>query len=130
MSLEPPASLAAPLASNQNATLVFEVSDAGGSVDDFGNYIPNVTDVIIQAIAHQSRDSHDTQLGVDLKGVVMRGRCTSPKTFPSTVKSGMRANANINGEVGSFTLIKSEGNPYTNGQLGDSFVGVFLRESP
>jgi hypothetical protein len=128
MDLTPPTALFSPLLANKNATLVFTVSAPTGTTDDFGNYIPATTTVTVVAIMHESGDRQEVAPGVDIDGLLMRGRCVSPKDFPATVYNGMTAQATINGKAGVFTLMQGEGNPYTNNALGKSFMGVFRRE--
>lgn len=125
MNLVPPASLAIPLAENENATIIFDVAN-GTQLDPLtGNLQPVNIQVTLKAILHSVRKADAFFMGADKKQQRMRGRLTNPKNLPSGIGHLSKGIATIGGKQGTFILHHQIQNPYVKGVLGDKIEGVF-----
>jgi len=134
MNLSPPSSLFSPISDIANASLYFQVSAGGGSVDAAtGNYIPNTNTVQVTAKMAMSNDKTEVQPGVNENLITVSGWFVNPTNPPVTIKHGMQVDCLFAGVRGTLEFLAPIPNPYvteaiTAGGWGFRFNGIFRRE--
>ena len=119
--------MTSPFADFANATLTFKVP--GSTVtNNLGNPEGAVTELVVKAMLRKSNRQPTNILnpGSDVDLVLLTGRCVEPIALPLAIVAESVAIANIEGQVGEFTLNAGIQSPYVPKEiLGQAIEGYF-----
>ena len=129
------------LKAHRNAVISFNLKSGSFTVDLLtGNRIPGTQKIEIQAIVHNAQRPNDAMgqffEGKDQRSQWVRGRFLVPKVAPEGIKHLSRGRLSLGDfdecdnftetSSGDFILYTPNTNPYTRGNYGTKFYGVFL----
>ena len=110
-----------------NTTLVFKVYSSYTTDKSTGNFIQNSVDETYTCNVQLSGTFSESKEGVNETEFRCTGKLLSPATFSAKIKTGMYADATINGVTGRFRIVDLGTNvlPYARATQFQSFSGVF-----
>ena len=118
--------MASPFTGLDNATIIFQVSPAGGSIttDEWGNVVDSEGNLTVKAFLKQppimmaSKIPTPNVPGLSQDATYFEGYAVKPMTLPATVKQGTWGDATIGGMAGKFFLREFINPPYGKGGIG------------